>query len=337
MSSAYLKLLIFLPVIFNPPCDSSSLAFHMMYSAYKLNKQGENIWLWWAPFPIWNQSIVSCPVMSCCFLACIQVSQEPGNVVCDLHLFQNFPQFLVIHAVKIFSIVNETEVDVFFWNSLAFSMIQWILAIWSLVPLPFLNPACTSGSSKFTYHWSLAWGIISITLILCEMSAIMQQFQHSLALPFFGIGMKTDLFQSCGHCWVFQICWAALSQGHLLGFGIAGIPSPPLVLFMQKPSWLRNPWCLVLCEWSHHNGLLATKAFFFIHSSSLSFCHLFLISSAYLRSYHFCPLLSSSLHDMFLWYLIFLKRSLVFLIILFSSVSLHWSLKKTSLPLLAIP
>ena len=43
----------------------------------------------------------------------------------------------------------------FFWNSLAFSMIQWMLAIWSLVPLPFLKPAWTSGSSWFTYFWSL--------------------------------------------------------------------------------------------------------------------------------------------------------------------------------------
>ena len=52
-----------------------------------------------------------------------------------------------------------------------------------------------------------AWRILSITLLACEMSAIVQQFEHSLALPFFGIGMKTDLFQSCGHCWVFWICW----------------------------------------------------------------------------------------------------------------------------------
>jgi len=43
-----------------------------------------------------------------------------------------------------------------FWNSLAFSMIQWMLAIWPLVPLPFLNPACTSGRSQFTYCWSLS-------------------------------------------------------------------------------------------------------------------------------------------------------------------------------------
>ena len=93
-----------------------------------------------------------------------------------------------------------------FWNSIAFSMIQWMLKIWSLVPLPFLNPAWTSGSSHFTYCWNLVWRILSITLLPCEMSAIVWSFEHSLALLFFGIGMKTDLFQSCGHCWVFQIC-----------------------------------------------------------------------------------------------------------------------------------
>ena len=40
-----------------------------------------------------------------------------------------------------------------------------------------------------------------------EMSAIVRWFAYSLALPFFGVGIKTDLFQSCGHCWIFQICW----------------------------------------------------------------------------------------------------------------------------------
>ena len=51
-------------------------------------------------------------------------------------------------------------------------MIQRMLAIWSLVPLPFLKPAWTSGTSWFTYCWSLAWRILSITLLVCEMSAI---------------------------------------------------------------------------------------------------------------------------------------------------------------------
>ena len=144
----------------------------------------------------------------------------------------------MIHRVKGFSVVNETEVD-FFWNSLAFSMIQWMLAIWSLVTLPFLNPACTSGSSWFTYHWNLASRIFSITLLLCEMSAIEQQFEHSLALPFFGIGMKTDLFQSWSHCWVFHICWAIecstfTASSFRIWNSSAGIPSPPLALFVVK-------------------------------------------------------------------------------------------------------
>ena len=50
---------------------------------------------------------------NCCFLTCIQISQETGKVVWYFHLFQNFPQFVVIHTVKSFSIVNEAEVDVF--------------------------------------------------------------------------------------------------------------------------------------------------------------------------------------------------------------------------------
>ena len=85
--------------------------FLVMYSAYKLNKQGENIQPWRAPFPIWNQS-VCCSMSSsnCCFLYCIQISQGAGQVVWHSHLFQNFPQFVVIHTVKGFGIVNEIDV-----------------------------------------------------------------------------------------------------------------------------------------------------------------------------------------------------------------------------------
>ena len=50
---------------------------------------------------------------NCCFLTCIQISQEAGHVVCYSHLFQNFPQFIVIHTVKGFDIVNKAEIDVF--------------------------------------------------------------------------------------------------------------------------------------------------------------------------------------------------------------------------------
>ena len=64
VSSAYLRLLIFLPAILIPACASFSPAFLMMYSAYKLNKQADNIQPWWTPFPIWNQSVVPCPVLT---------------------------------------------------------------------------------------------------------------------------------------------------------------------------------------------------------------------------------------------------------------------------------
>ena len=99
---------------------------------------------------------------NCCFLTCIQIPPNAGKVVWYSQLFKNFPQFVVIHTVKGFSIVNEAEVDVFL-EFLCFSVIQWIQAIWSLVPVPFLNPAWTSGSSWFRYCWSLPWRILSIT------------------------------------------------------------------------------------------------------------------------------------------------------------------------------
>jgi len=105
VSSAYLRLLIFLPAILIPACASSIPAFLMMYSAYKLNKQGDNIQPWRTPFPIRNQSVVPCPVL-------IQISQEAGQVMWYSHLFQNFPQFVAIHTVKGFGIVNKA-VDVF--------------------------------------------------------------------------------------------------------------------------------------------------------------------------------------------------------------------------------
>ena len=123
-------------------------------------------------------------------------------------------------------------------------MIQWLLAIWSLVPLPFLNPAYTSPGSRFMSCWRLTWRILSITLLACEMSTIVQQFEHSLALPFFGFGMKTDLFQSCDQCWVSQICWhVECSTLTTFYFRIwnssAGFPSPPLALFIVMLSKAR--------------------------------------------------------------------------------------------------
>ena len=64
MPSVYLRLLIFLLAILIPACASSSPSFHMIYSAYKLNKQGDNIQPLCTPFPVWNQFVVPCPVLT---------------------------------------------------------------------------------------------------------------------------------------------------------------------------------------------------------------------------------------------------------------------------------
>ena len=64
VSSAYLRLLVFLLAILIPACALSSPAFLMMYSAYKLNKYGDNMQPWCTPFPIWNQSSIPCLVLS---------------------------------------------------------------------------------------------------------------------------------------------------------------------------------------------------------------------------------------------------------------------------------
>ena len=64
-------------------------------------------------FPNLEATCCSMSSSKCCFLTCIEVSQEAGQMVWYSHLFQNFPQFVVIHTVKVFRVVNEAEVDVF--------------------------------------------------------------------------------------------------------------------------------------------------------------------------------------------------------------------------------
>jgi len=170
-------------------------------------------------------------------------------------------------------------------------MIQWMLAIWSLVPLASLKPAWKSGSSRFTYCWSLAWRIFSITLLVCEMSAAVQQFQHSLILPFFGIEMNTDFFQFCGHCWVFQICWhiecsTFTASAFRIWKSLTGIPSLPLTLFtvMLPKAHLTSHSRMAGSRWVITQLWLIGPERPFLYSSSVYSCHLFLISSASVRS-----------------------------------------------------
>ena len=174
-------------------------------------------------------------------------------------------------------------------------MIQRMLAIWSLVPLPFLNPAWTSGSSRFMKCWSLTWKILSITLLVCEMSAIVWSFEHSLGLPFLGIGMKTDLFQPCGHCWVFPICWhiegsTFTASSFRIWNSSTGIPSHPLALFvvMLPKAHLTSHSRMSGSRWVITPLWLSGSWRSFLYSSVYS-SHLFLISSASVR---FVPFLS---------------------------------------------
>ena len=82
-------------------------------SAYRLNKQGDNIQPLMFSFPDLEPVFCSMSSSNCCFLTCIQISQKAGRVVWYSHLFKNFPQLFVIHTVKGFGIVNKAKVDVF--------------------------------------------------------------------------------------------------------------------------------------------------------------------------------------------------------------------------------
>ena len=157
-------------------------------------------------------------------------------------------------------------------------MMQLMLAMSSLVPLPFLNLAWTSGSSQFTYFWSLAYRILSMTFITCWMGATVQYFEKSLALPFFGIVMKIDHYQSCGLCWVFQICWhidcSTLTTSFRIWNSSAGIPSPTLALFVVMFCKAHLTLCFLMsvCRWLISPSLFPRWLKYFLFSFSGHSC-----------------------------------------------------------------
>ena len=120
----------------------------------------------------------------------------------------------MIHTVKGF----KAEVDVFLELSCSL-MIQRILAIWSLVPLPFLNPAWTSGSLWFTYCWSLTWRILNVTSLWYECNcAVVSAF---FGIAFLGLEWKLTFSSPVATAEFSKfvgILSAALWQHHLLGF-----------------------------------------------------------------------------------------------------------------------
>ena len=148
-------------------------------------------------------------------------------------------QFVVIHTVKGFGIVNRAEIDAVLELSCSFddptdvgnlisgssSFSKSSLSIWKFTVHVLLKP----GLEYFEHYFTSMWDAFNCAV-----------FEHSLTLPFFGIGMKTDLFQSCGHCRVFQICWHIewnifIALSFKIWNSSTGIPSPPLVLFVVMP------------------------------------------------------------------------------------------------------
>ena len=175
------------------------------------------------------------------------------------------------------------------------------------------------------------------------MSAIVQWSEQYLVLPFLGIRMRIDLLQSYGHCWVFQICWHIEYSTLIASFRIlnssAEIPLPPLALLtavlpkahLTSHSRMSGSGCVATPSW-----LLLSSISFLYNYSVYSF-YLFLISSTSIRSLLFL----SFIVPIFGWntpwiFPVFLKKSLVFPLLLFSCLSLHRSWKNAFLCLLAI-
>ena len=141
-----------------------------------------------------------------CFLTCIQVSQEAGQVIWYSHLLQNFPQFIVIHRVEGFDIVIKAEIDVFLELSCFF---EDPVAVASLISGSFAFSKSSLNIWKFTVQVLLKPGLENFDHYF---ASIWDECRCAVVWAFFRIAVLRDwnengLFQSCGHCWVFQICW----------------------------------------------------------------------------------------------------------------------------------
>ena len=121
---------------------------------------------------------------NCCFLTCIQVTQEASQVVWYAHLFQNFPQLIVIYIVKSFGIVNKAEIDVFLELSCFFDDPEDIGNLFS-------------GSSTFSKTSLNIWKFSVHVIVLVEMKIAMWSFilfcsHHRLELKSFIHSLKNE-------------------------------------------------------------------------------------------------------------------------------------------------
>ena len=180
-----------------------------------------------------------------------------------------------------------------------------MMAIWPLVPLPFLKPAWTS---KFIVHILLKPSLENFEHYF---TSVWDECNCAVIWAFFGIdfliGMKTDLFHFCGHCQVFHICWhlecnTFTASSFRIWTSSTGIPSLPLALLivMLPNSHLTLHSKISGSKWVITPLWLSGSWRSFLYSSVYS-CHLFLISSASIRS---IPFLSfTSLHEIVPCYL----------------------------------
>ena len=229
VSSSYLRLLIFLLAILIAACAYSSSEFLMMYSAYKLHKQGDNMQPWLTP--VKYHVYCSMSSLNCCFMTCIWISQETGQVVWYSHTFKNFPQFVVIHTIKGFGIVNKAEIDVF-------------LGLFCFLDDPTNVGNLIAGSSAFSKTSLNIWKFMVHVLLKPDLEIFEHYFTSmwgesncAVVWAFFGIAFLWDWnenchLQSCGHCWVFQIRWHIECSTFRIWNSSTGIPSPPLALFV---------------------------------------------------------------------------------------------------------
>ena len=143
----------------------------------------------------------------------------------------------------------------FFWNPLAF--FYDLTDVGSLISGSSAFSKTSLNICKFSVHVLLKPGLKNFEHYFASM---WDEYNCAVAWTFFGIAFlwdwNEDLFQSCGHCWVFHICWhIECSTFTALSFRIwnssTRISSPSLALFI-RPTWLHTPGCLALSEWSYH-------------------------------------------------------------------------------------
>ena len=172
-----------------------------MYSVCKLNKQGDNIQSWCTPLPIWNQSVVSCPVLTVASSTCIQISQEADQVVWYSHLLKNFPQFVVIHIVKDFGVVNKAEVDVFLELSCFFDD---PMDVGNLMSGSSAFSKCSLNICKFMVQVLLKPGLENFEHYFTNM---WDECNCVVVWTFFGMAFLWDWNEN----WHFSVLWPLLS------------------------------------------------------------------------------------------------------------------------------